>query len=258
MQRIAACLIGLSIQMVGVASWAVEGVADVSSVTPSGTTALVQWLLEEGSELEEVSFAEVVGALDGVQVLALELSDPVDTAALLHLGQALDQLLLEFSEQGHRVHAVGRINEVSGVIEGRLQALLDAAAAWSCRYPRNAEGRIQRAGYPDLRLVHLESGKVYYVDPKLFREGSEQSRFRTFYFQPRERTNKILDDAVHLLVGIAHRGRSDAGAWQLAHWKVVDLHDFKVRLKAEFQASNRDIYREEAILLESGPKEAAP
>jgi len=32
----------------------------------------------------------------------------------------------------------------------------------------------------------------------------------------------------------------------------MDLADFKVRLKVEFQGSNRDIYRPEAILARSG------
>ncbi len=253
MERWAACLFGLMIQVPGVESLAQE-VVDVSSET----TVLVQWLLEEGRELEEISFAEVVQAVDGARVLSVDLSDPVDAAALAHLSLALDRLLTELGQPEHPVHRVERINEVSGVVEGRLQALLDAEEAWSCQYPRNAEGRIQRAGYPDLRLVHLESGKVFYVDPKLYREGSEGSSFRTFYFQPRRRTNKILDDAAHLLIGIAHKGRSESGVWQLVHWRLIDLHDFKVRLKAEFQASNRDIYREGAILLESGSHDEDP
>ncbi|MFQ3271294.1 MAG: hypothetical protein ACI9A1_001617, partial [Lentimonas sp.] len=62
-----------------------------------------------------------------------------------------------------------------------------------CEIPVNASGGRQRSGYPDLRLLHRGSGRVFYVDPKIYKLGSEQSRFRTFYFEPKKATNKILD-----------------------------------------------------------------
>jgi hypothetical protein len=34
----------------------------------------------------------------------------------------------------------------------------------------------------------------------------------------------------------------------------VDVSKIKVRLKAEFQASNRDLYRAETVVLKSAPK----
>ncbi len=42
------------------------------------------------------------------------------------------------------------------------------------------------------------------------------------------------------------RGR--VGGWKFTRWDVVDLARFRVRLKAEFQGSNRDLYRPEAIV----------
>ena len=36
-----------------------------------------------------------------------------------------------------------------------------------------------------------------------------------------------------------------AGAVNLTGWRLVDLFNFRVRLKAEFQASNKDLYRDE-------------
>jgi hypothetical protein len=34
-------------------------------------------------------------------------------------------------------------------------------------------------------------------------------------------------------------------------WELVDLANFRVKLKAEFQASNRDLYKPEAVLMRS-------
>jgi hypothetical protein len=56
---------------------------------------------------------------------------------------------------------------------------------------------------------------------------------------------------VYLLVGFQHEPKK-AGRSNFTRWDLVNLGHFKVRLKAEFQGSNRDIYRPEAIVATSG------
>jgi hypothetical protein len=174
----------------------------------------------------------------------------VDAAMLMHVQAALDAMLLELAKPNHPIHAVGRVNEISRHVEDFLLARLNEGAGYECGIPLNASGNVQRSGYPDLRLVHTTSGRIFYIDPKVYKQGSEDSSFRTFYFEPKRATNKILENASHLIVGVAHGGKVE-GRWQLETWKVVDLIDFRVRLKAEFQSSNRELYRDEAVLGES-------
>ena len=85
-----------------------------------------------------------------------------------------------------------------------------------------------------------------YLDPKLYEKKSRASSLRTFYYEPRTHTNKIQYDALHLLIGISHDGNE--GAWQFTSSEICDLSHFHVRLKAEFQASNRDLYRKPTLL----------
>jgi hypothetical protein len=148
------------------------------------------------------------------------------------------------------IQGIPRINEVSSHFEDLLRELLNAVPGLSCDFPRTTEDRIQRSGYPDLRLVDLETKRVFYLDPKLYAVGSRDSSFRTFYFEPKVATNKVRDDAVHLIVGFEHEAKS-AGHWKFTRWDLVDLAHFKVRLKAEFQGSNHDLYRPEAIVATS-------
>ena len=122
---------------------------------------------------------------------------------------------------------------------------------WSCGIPRTSAGEEQRSGYPDLRLV-LEDQSVVFLDPKLFARGSKTSTLRTFYYEPKSTTGKVHDDARHFLVGVQHNG-GEAGKIRLEEWDLVDVSKIKVQLKAEFQASNKDMYREEAIVLRSPP-----
>ena len=75
-------------------------------------------------------------------------------------------------------------------------------------------GLAQRFGYPDLRLVHSVSERVFYIDPKVNKLGSEMSSFRSFYFEPKLETNKILDNASHLIVDMRTLGSWMAdGIW---------------------------------------------
>jgi|ERR1700736_5713025 len=50
---------------------------------------------------------------------------------------------------------------------------------------------------------------------------------------------------------IEHEVREKSGPWKFMRWDVVDLSQLKVKLKAEFQGNNRDLYRPEAIVASS-------
>jgi len=110
---------------------------------------------------------------------------------------------------------------------------------------------VQRSGYPDLRIIDVQSKRVFYLDPKLYATGSRDSSFRAFYFEPKKGTNKVRDDAVHFIIGFEHETREKNGVWKFTRWDLVDLSRFTVNLKAEFQGSNRDMYRPEAIVASS-------
>ncbi|MEX2579392.1 MAG: hypothetical protein WD342_10065 [Verrucomicrobiales bacterium] len=211
--------------------------------------SLVSTVLNGGGTFRDVEFAGLVESSTGNLVIPVNPADPVDAEILACLDAALTTILNRFNQPDTPTNSEKRINEVSSYFEEALLEELDAAPELSCEYPRTAKGNLQRAGYPDLMIRHLASGRVAYLDPKLVKQGTLDSSLRTFYFTPRNETNKILRDAHHLLVGVEHDGNT--GDWQFLRWHVIDLTRFQVTLKAEFQASNRDIYIRE-LLLETG------
>lgn len=209
-------------------------------------SALVTTVLNGGGSFRDVPFAELIEASTGKQVLPMSPDDPVDGEILSIIDEAMGKVLLRFNRDDSETYAASRINEVSAFFENALIEELDRAPEFECNHPRTTAGNLQRAGYPDLMIRHRESGRVVYLDPKLVQEGSMNSSLRTFYFTPQTETNKVLHDANHLLVGIEHDGNT--GKWRYLRWHLVDLSRFKVRLKAEFQASNEDLYRPELII----------
>jgi hypothetical protein len=215
--------------------------ADVRSV--------VATLMNQEQELKGVLFSEVVHAATGRNVLPLDLTNAIDRELIGKISRALDEVLRKLNAPDGPAQKKRRINEVSSLFETAMKAELNAVAGFQCDFPRLASGAYQRSGYPDLRLTDKKSGRVIYLDPKLFERGSRTSSLRTFYYEPKRETNKILDDAHHLTVGFEHDG--EEGAWKFLSWDLVDLAAFRVKLKVEFQASNRELYRPETIVARS-------
>ena len=214
---------------------------------------LIPWVLDEDRQLRGIAFSEVIFDTTGKHVLAVDRKNETDERVIKQISAALDETMRRMNASDSPIQEVTRINEVSSQVEDLLRELLNATRGLSCDFPRTAGGTIQRSGYPDLRVVDLASTRVFYVDPKLYAIGSRDSSFRTFYFEPKIATNKVRDDAVHLIVGFEHEPGKD-NRWNFVRWDLVDLSQFKVKLKAEFQGSNRDMYRPEAIVASSAKK----
>jgi hypothetical protein len=211
---------------------------------------LVPLVVSQAARLEGASFSDVIKGATGHRIIPLEPDEQTDQEILEAVKDTMHETLTRMNAPGSPVRGLPRINEASRFFEDAMGEILNNRAGFACTIPRNAEGVAQRSGYPDLRLVHEKTGRVTYIDPKLFEAKSRNSSLRTFYFEPKTRTNKVLDDAHHLLVGIAHDGND--GAWKFLQWHVVDLSDFHVGFKAEFQAGNKDLYRPELIIISGG------
>ena len=216
-----------------------------SDETKPDSAVLIEWLLQDGRDLKGIPFSEVLAATTGKKILPVN----PDVLWLKRLAAVLDRTLAAMNDPAHPIHSVGRINEASRFIEDQLMAECNKEPGWSCGIPRTSAGEEQRSGYPDLRLV-LDDQSVVYLDPKLFARGSKTSTLRTFYYEPKSATSKVQDDARHLLVGVQHNG-GEGGQIRFEEWDLVDVSKIKVQLKAEFQASNKDMYSSDTILLRS-------
>ena len=217
-----------------------------TAAAPDPDAELVRGLLAENLPDRTFSFATISEAVSGKKVIPLDQS-PSHQRVTGSIEEALSEILPQLSRDDSPVRQLRRINEASRFFEDALLDKLNAMPGLQCDIPPTREGVHQRSGYPDLRITDVESGTIFYLDPKLVERGSAKSTFRTFYFEPKNETLKITDDAVHLLVGIEHDGKTRA--WTFTGWRIVDLSTLRVRLKAEFQASNADLYRETELSL---------
>lgn len=208
---------------------------------------LTHWLLQDDRKLDDLPFPDVIEAATGKKILQIDETDPATRRVLQLIAQAADLTLREMNAPGSEAQQTRRINEASRYFENALREKLRAAPDLECDFPPTAAGKVQRSGYPDLRVLDRATGSVFYLDPKVYAEDSRDSSFRTFYYEPKTDTSKVLENAHHLVLGIAH----DTAPEQPPHftrWKLIDLFHLRVRLKAEFEGSNRDLYKEGAVV----------
>ncbi len=213
----------------------------------TGDSELVHSLLGENLSKRRFPFATIATACSGKPVIPLDLQNPAHQRVIGAIEQAIAGSITELNLPSSPVRELRRINEASRFFEDGIQTRINAMVGFTCEIPTTRTGDHQRSGYPDLKIIDLKSNSIFYLDPKLVEHGSAASTFRTFYFEPKKETLKITAAATHLLVGIEHDGKD--GLWTFSGWHLIDLSTLSVRLKAEFQASNADLYQKSELSL---------
>jgi len=208
--------------------------------------ALIPWLLDEHAALKGILFSDVISATSGKRVIPVDRDDRDTARILAAIGATLDDVLAKMNAEDSPTRSQKRVNEMSKHFEDAIVSGLKNVEGFQCDFPKTAAGTAQRSGYPDLRLVDKATGRIFYLDPKLYAKGSRHSSLRTFYFTPKRGTNKVNDDASHLVIGFENE-KSGADV-RFTRWELIDLSGFRVRLKAEFEGSNAAMYREDAVV----------
>ena len=137
-----------------------------SPAPQSVAATFVPWLLQEKEELHQLPLSEVILYATGRKMIALDSQDETDQRVLQQLGTVLDEVIKRINAPDNPIQSVARINEVSSSFENLIRELLNASPGLACDFPKTAEGRVQRSGYPDLRLVESASKRIYYLDPE--------------------------------------------------------------------------------------------
>ena len=119
-----------------------------------------------------------------------------------------------------------RSNECGNYMEGILDIACENIVS-----PKTVKGKLLSSAYPDRELKDIA-----YIEVKVFDVDSKNSTFRSFYLSTLDKITKSLP---HVLVAFPHKDRV------LINTKpeVIDLYDLKLKLKQEFNASNKDVYK---------------
>lgn len=194
-----------------------------------------------------IRFADAIHAISGCDVVPLDPSLAEDKALLEAIATAANQAMRSAYHDG--VYRA-RPNEVGNDMEAYLKtALIDCGL--QAGTPTTQAGIRAAMGYPDIEVIQ-RAHRYTYLEVKTYSADTEGSGQRTFYMSPpaSQETCKVAHEARHLAVSfrIERQERDGRTAFVPVAWAVWDLHDMAVGIKYEFNASNPEIYRDEALL----------
>jgi hypothetical protein len=199
--------------------------------------------------LKNIPFKIAMKAISGCQVIPFDKTKPEDKQLLEDLIEAAKIATKEANKQGIFTR---RANEVGNHIEPFMMNALNKIGLKADR-PKTKEGKKKAVGYPDI-FVEDRAGRPNYIECKTYNERNYQTTQRSFYFSPAERENdfKVTVDARHLIISfkIERAERNGKNAFVPVYWKIFSIDNLLGQIKHEFNASNKQMYRKDAILAE--------
>ena len=201
--------------------------------------------------LKGIPFSIAIRALTGFKVLTFEPSDEKNKKLLEQLSKAAQLSGKKAFEEGI---ITARPNEAGNHIEPFVvEAIRDAGL--QADKPLAKSGKRKAAGYPDIQIED-EWNRTTYLDCKTYNTLTKAQTFRTFYFSP-SKDPKITKDAYHILMSfeLDTAERKGKRAFIPISWQIYTLDKLLIQVKHEFNASNKDLYTEEALLAQGIIKE---
>lgn len=194
--------------------------------------------------MKGIPFSVAIKALTGCDVLAFD-------SSLNENKKLLEQLSKAAQFAGKKAYQKGiftdRPNEAGNRIEPFVVEALKSVGLKADK-PVSKSGKKKVAGYPDIQIED-QNGRIVYLDCKTYNTKTKDQSFRTFYFSPSE-DPKITRDAFHLLMSfeLETEEREGKTVFVPISWQIYTLDKLLVQIKHEFNASNKDLYKEEALL----------
>lgn len=197
--------------------------------------------------LEGIPFPIAIKAISGHKVIPFDRDNKQDLDLLDKLCQAADIAGKQALQDGIFRK---RPNEVGNDVEPYVKQALKAVGL-QADTPLTQKQKRQATGYPDIEVIDSNS-RVTYLECKTYNLKNIRTTFRAFYFSPSKESCKVTADARHLVMSfqIEIAQRKGRQVYVPVYWRIYSIDSMVVQVKHEFNASNRQIYRPEALLAE--------
>jgi hypothetical protein len=201
--------------------------------------------------IKGIPFPIAIKAISGHKVIPFDKGNKQDLDLLDKLCQAADIAGKQAFQDGifrKRPNEVG--NDIEPYVKEALKAL-----GLQADTPLTQKQRRQVMGYPDIEVIDFY-GRITYLECKTYNLANIGTTQRAFYFSPSKESCKVTADARHLVMSfqIELAQRKGQQAYVPVHWRVYTTDSMVVQVKHEFNASNRQMYRQEALLAEGSIK----
>jgi len=203
----------------------------MNNITPENDQLeLVNHALGLPKKLTQVEFPLLVKISTGFDVVGIDPTNDYDKSLISNITVKLKDSLDAIEKSGQYFRG-NRINDVGSQIESYFVHQLNT--------PPFTLRQLGQKGYPDTELIF--NNETIYMELKTSGTILE-SNYRYFYYSTGK---KIKKNARHILLSIL-ADTSDHGYWTVKSFIVSDLSKLKVKLKAEFNSSKKDLMNEDA------------
>lgn len=223
-----------------------------TQASESNTVSTVRVLAESALDADYIPFSSVVLATSGYQVHPLDTNSADQIELIRKLSLAASNTVVQVRNTPIQA---ARPNEAGNRIEAYVKNALEAVGLTS-RTPVNSVGKAQSTGYPDIEIT----GEPHcYLELKTYSATARRSSQRTFYYSP-SNTPKVTQDALHLLLAfqLEKEVRDSKTIFFPSRWELISLENLHVKMKLEFNQSNRGLYGKDAdtrLIAEGEPSE---
>ena len=200
--------------------------------------------------LKDIPFNIAIKAMSGgCDVIAFDKNKTDDKELLIDLIKATQIAARDANQKGIFTR---RENEVGNHIEPFMIEALNKIGLKADR-PQTREGKKKAVGYPDIFVLDKKD-RPNYIECKTYNKRNFQTTQRSFYFSPANKPTdfKVIYDARHIIISfeIDKMERGGKEAFVPIHWKIFSTENLVGQIKNEFNSSNKQIYRKEALLAE--------
>lgn len=199
--------------------------------------------------LKNIPFKIAIKAISGCSVIPFDKDEPKDKLLLMDLIEAAKIATKTANKVGIFTR---RANEVGNHIEPFMIDALNQIGIKADK-PKTKEGNKKAVGYPDI-FVSDRHSRPNYIECKTYNEQNYQTTQRSFYFSPEKRQEdfKVTHNARHLIVSfkIERADVNEKNVFVPVYWKIFNIDNLVGQIKHEFNASNKQMYTEEALLAE--------
>ncbi|XRO77573.1 restriction endonuclease [Methanocaldococcus sp. 10A] len=206
--------------------------------------------------IEKISFLTFVRVVSGYKIIPINLSKKEDKDLIDDLIKVCEEVIEEIKKTNGIKDKEGktpnRPNEVGNYIENYVKDVLNKYGYADT--PKTQSGSKKSTGYPDIEFWYKGKeegeGRIVYIEIKTFNEENINSTQRTFYASPSkdEEGIKIRYDAPHICLSFKIEKKNNN--YYATGFKIIDLSKLIGRIKREFNASNKELYKKELIIYE--------
>lgn len=201
--------------------------------------------------LKNIPFKIAIKAISGCDVIPFDKNNPDNKQLLEDLISATKIAIKNANKIGIFTR---RENEVGNHIESFMIKAINQIGLIANR-PETREGKKKALGYPDIFLKD-KNGRANYIECKTYNERNYQTTQRSFYFSPAEKLAdfKVIYNAHHFVISFKIKRAKRRGkiAFIPVYWKIFSLDNLIGQIKPEFNANNKQMYKDEALLAEGG------